>query len=403
MAPRRPKIVHFITRLELGGAQQNTLYCVAHHDRKRFDVGLWAGEGGVLDANARALGRTDVRILPWLVHPIDPVRDALAVIRLASMLRDVDLLHTHSSKAGILGRVAGRLAGVPGIVHTVHGWSFNDIQAAATRRLYHEAERAAARVTNRIVCVARFDRDRGLASGIGHASQYRIVRSGIDSSLYDAPAGARERVREALGVASHEVVVGSIANFKPQKSPLDFVEASRLACLRDPRLRFFIAGDGDLMPEAERAIAKAGLGGVVHLLGWRDDVPELLAGMDIFLLTSLFEGLPRVVLQATAASVPVVATDTGGVAEVIVDGETGRLVPPANPAAAAEAIVALAHDPDLRRRFAAAARSRLGGEFEIRRMVSDLEDLYEDVLARTPEDSAAATSGSHLGAASSKN
>ena len=139
MASRRPRIVHLITRLELGGAQQNTLYCVEHHDRERFDVGLWAGAGGRLDARAREIGEADVRILPWLVHPIDPVRDAVALLRLASMLRDVDLLHTHSSKAGILGRAAARLAGLPGIVHTVHGWSFNDVQPAVVRRLYVEA------------------------------------------------------------------------------------------------------------------------------------------------------------------------------------------------------------------------------------------------------------------------
>ncbi len=402
MASRRPKIVHLITRLELGGAQQNTLYCVEQHDRMRFAVGLWAGEGGILDARARSMEEADVRIVPWLVHPIDPARDAIAVTRLASLLRDVDLVHTHSSKAGILGRAAARLAGVPGIVHTVHGWSFNDVQPAVTRRFYVEAERAAARVTDRIVCVARFDRERGLGAGIGHPSQYRIVRSGIDPRLYVAPEGTRERVRRALGAGPQDVVVGSIANFKPQKGPLDFVEAARRARLRDPRLRFFIAGDGDLRPAAERAIADAGLGDAVHLLGWRDDVPELLAAMDIFLLTSLFEGLPRVVLQAMAASVPVVATDTGGVAEVVLDGKTGRLVPPGDPAAAAEAIVALAEHTDTRRRFAASARALLGAEFDSGRMVRDLEDLYDDVLERKPRDPAAATSVSHLGAASSR-
>ena len=384
MASKLPKIVHLITRLELGGAQQNTLFCVEHHDRKRFRVGLWAGDGGILDASARAIGAADVRILPWLVHPIAPVRDAIAVMRLASMLGDVDLLHTHSSKAGILGRAAARMAGLPGIVHTVHGWSFNDAQPAVVRRFYVEAERIAARVTDRIVCVSRFDRDRGLASGIGHASQYRILRSGIDASLYGAPRGARERLRQYLGATPEDVVVGSIANFKPQKSPPDFIEAARRARLGDPRLRFFIAGDGALRPAVERAIAKADLGGAVHLLGWRDDVPELLAATDIFLLTSLFEGLPRVALQAMAASVPVVATDTGGIAEVVVPGETGLLVPPGNPAAAAEAILALARDPERRRRFAAAAQSRLGDEFDNRRMVRDLEDLYDEVLGQMP-------------------
>jgi glycosyltransferase involved in cell wall biosynthesis len=401
MASRTPTIVHLITRLELGGAQQNTLYCVKHHDRARFAVGLWAGEGGILDAEARAIEGADVRMLPWLVHPVAPARDATAVVRLASMLRDVDLLHTHSSKAGILGRAAARIAGVQGIVHTVHGWSFNDAQPTAVRRLYVEAERAAARVTDRIVCVARFDRDRGIDSGIGHASQYRVLRSGVDASLYEAPEGARARVRERLGATPQEVVVGSIANFKPQKSPLDFIEAARRARLREPRLRFFIAGDGILRPAVERAIAAADLGGVVHLLGWRDDVPELLAAMDIFLLTSVFEGLPRVVLQAMAASVPVVATDTGGVGEIVVDGDTGRMVPPGNPRAAADAIVELANDPEMRRRIATAARSRLGDEFDIRRMLRELEDLYDEVLGR-PFLRGAATSSSHLGAAPSK-
>jgi glycosyltransferase involved in cell wall biosynthesis len=277
----------------------------------------------------------------------------------------------------------------------VHGWSFNDAQPAVLRRFYVEAERAAARVTDRIVCVSRFDRDRGLDSGIGHAAQYRIFRSGIDASLYQAPRGARERLREQLGASPEDVVVGSIANFKPQKSPLDFVEAARRARLSNPRLRFLIAGDGALRPSVERAIAKADLGGVVHLLGWRDDVPELLAAMDIFILTSLFEGLPRVVLQAMAASVPVVATDTGGVAEVVVDGETGFLVPPGNPAAAAAAIVALAGDPKTRERFAAGARARLGDEFDNRRMLRDLEDAYDELLGRTPREGAA-TTPSHL-------
>jgi glycosyltransferase involved in cell wall biosynthesis len=402
MARRRPKIVHLITRLELGGAQQNTLYCVEHHDRDRFEVGLWAGEGGILDGSARAIERADVRILPWLVHPVAPARDLAAVLRLAPMLRDVDLLHTHSSKAGILGRVAARLAGVRVVVHTVHGWSFNDVQPPATRRLYVEGERAAARITDRIVCVARADRERGLASGIGHDQQYRILRSGIDPSLYAAPAGARERLRASIGASPADVVVGSITNFKLQKGPLDLVEAARLARLRDRRLVFVVAGDGPLRGAVESAIAQASLNEAIHLLGWRDDVPDLLAAMDIFLLTSLFEGLPRVVLQAMAASVPVVATDTGGVAEVVAHGETGLLVPPGKPAAAADAVVALAGDASARARFAGAAWSRLGDEFDIRRMVPDLEDLYENLLTGRSSAAGPATSASHLGAPSSR-
>jgi glycosyltransferase involved in cell wall biosynthesis len=394
MAPSRPKIVHLITRLELGGAQQNTLYCVKHHDRARFSVGMWAGQGGRLDDEARALAETDVRLFPWLLHPIDPFKDARAIIRLASMLAGVDLLHTHSSKAGIVGRIAARLAGVPAVVHTVHGWSFNDVQPAWTRRAYIEAERAAARMTDRIVCVSESDRDRGLSAGIGHPLQYRILRSGIEPELYTAPPGSRDRVRASIGASPDEIVVGSIANFKPQKGPLDFVECARLAREREPRLRFFVAGDGPMRGDVERAIARAGLESTVHLLGWRDDVAELFAAMDIFLLTSLFEGLPRVVLQAIAASVPVVATHTGGVAEVLTAGASGELVPPGRPEAAAAAVVALASNPKHRQRLAESASAVLGSEFDIRIMVRRLEALYGELVG--------ATQMSHLGSLSSK-
>jgi len=392
MGSERASIVHLITRLDLGGAQQNTLYCVEHHDRRRFRVSLWSGEGGLLDAQARGIRDADVRLLPWLRHPIVPGADARALVRLTAMLREVDLVHTHSSKAGIVGRIAARAAGVRGIVHTVHGWSFNATQRRATRRAFIEMERMAARLTDRIVCVSRADLEAGLALGIGDAAQYRLLRSGIDPSLYLVAAGARERVRASLGFRPEDVVVGCVANFKAQKGPLDFVESARRARERSPRLKFFIAGDGELRDDVVRAVREARLEDAVRLLGWRSDVPDLLAATDIFLLTSLFEGLPRVVLQAMAAGVAVVATNTGGVAEVVVDGVTGFLVPPGRPDVAAEAVARLGGDEAARRGMGAAGRSHLSAEFDIRRMVCDLEALYDETLERTP-----ATSASHLG------
>jgi glycosyltransferase involved in cell wall biosynthesis len=282
----------------------------------------------------------------------------------------------------------------------VHGWSFNDRQSPQVRRLYVEAERAAARVTDRIVCVARHDVTRGMEQGIGHSSQYVVLRSGIDPALYAAPEGARADLRSAIGATEGSVVVGTIANFKPQKAPLDFVEAARLAFAKNPSLRFVFAGDGPMRPDVERAIDGAGLRGVVTLLGWRDDVPNVLAGMDIFLLSSLFEGLPRVVLQAMAASVPVVVTDTGGVTEVVTDGETGIVVPPGRPESAAAAIVTLAADESARARLAGAARERLGDEYDIDRMVARLESIYDELLDERVRSKTPATSASHLGSES---
>jgi len=304
------------------------------------------------------------------------------VAQLASALAGADLVHTHSSKAGVLGRLAARWAGVRAVVHTVHGWSFNDVQPRAIRRAYVEIERAAARITDRLVCVAEADRSRGLAEGIGHEGQYVVLRSGIEPSAYVAEPGTRERVRAALGFGDADIVVGTIGNLKPQKAPLDLVEAARRAFEKDPRLRFIVAGDGPLRGESERAIESAGLAGVVRLLGWREDIADLLAAMDVFLLTSRFEGLPRAALQAIAASVPVIATDTGGISEIVHDGESGYLVPVANVSAAAERLVALAGDSALRSRMAVAAGARLGAEFDIGTLVADLERLYDGLLGR---------------------
>lgn len=382
MVDERPLVLHVITLLELGGAQQNTLYSVAHHDRDRFRVALLAGKGGVLDEDALRIPDAEVRLLPSLRREISPVGDPVALVALARAFRRMRpaIVHTHSSKAGILGRLAARLARVPRVVHTVHGWSFNDTQPRPVRTLYRSLERVAARATDRIVCVSERDRETGIALGIGSPDRYALVRSGIDLAEFAPRPERRAAVRAALGVAEGEILVGAVACLKPQKAPLDLVEAAASARARDPRLRFVLAGDGELRGPVEERARSLGLGESFRILGWRRDVPDLLAAMDLFLLTSLFEGLPRSVLQAMSAGVPIVATAAGGTPEVVRDRETGRLVPPGRPAEAAEAILDLAADLEGRTALATAARRRIGEEFDIRGMVRRLDRLYEEIL-----------------------
>ena len=175
-------------------------------------------------------------------------------------------------------------------------------------------------------------------------------------------------------------VVGTVACLKEQKAPLDFVQSAVIAIRSRPNLRFFIAGDGPLRPEVEKAIRDAGTEGRIRLLGWRRDVVDLLHAMDLFLLTSLFEGLPRAVLQSMAAGTPVVATAVDGTPEVVVDGETGLLVPPARPEEAAAAVLRLAGDDELAGSLARNAAGRLGEQFDISAMVRELDDLYGRLL-----------------------
>jgi glycosyltransferase involved in cell wall biosynthesis len=378
--------LHLITKLELGGAQQNTLFCTAHHDRSRFEVDLLAGRGGILDEEALTIPEAHVELLPYLKHPISPLRDLEAMLRLRAYFkaRRIDLVHTHSSKAGILGRTAALLAGVPVILHTIHGWSFNPTQPLWVRRLFVGLERGAAGVADRLIAVSAANREAGLRAGIGRASRYMVLHSGIDVQSCLDVSRSRAAVRRELGWDDSHTVVGSIACLKPQKAPQDFVRAAAAAYALDPSFRFFIAGDGDLRRDVEALIRRLDLGNVVRLLGWRRDVPDLLGAMDLFLLTSLFEGLPRVVLQAMAAGVPVVATAVDGTPEVVEEGVTGLLVPPGRPDLAAQRLLEMAGDRPLRRRCVEGARRRLDRSFDIRRMVRRLDRLYLSLLEDRP-------------------
>jgi glycosyltransferase involved in cell wall biosynthesis len=361
---------------------------VAHHDRERFDVELIAGRGGQLDEDARAITDAAVRIVPFLKHPMAPWSDLVALLRLRAYFksRGVDLVHTHSSKAGLIGRLAAFLAGVPAVVHTAHGWSFNRTQATGVRRAFVALERLVAPLTDRLIMVSRRSLEEGLARGIGRQRQYEIVRSGVDAAALARPGRARDAMRREWGIEPHHVLVGTVACLKPQKAPLDFVRAAAEAHARCDRLRFVIAGDGELRAEVEALVHRLGLDGVVRMLGWRRDVADLLHAMDVFLLTSRFEGLPRAVLQAMAAGVPVVATAVDGTPEVVRDRRTGLLVPPENPLAAAEALLELVADDGLRRRCAERARAALGEAFDVHRMVRDVERIYISLLedARCP-------------------
>jgi len=381
---RRYRVLHLITRLELGGAQQNTLYCARHHDRECFDVELIAGSGARLDDEALAIPDLTVQLVPWLKHSISPLHDLLAVLRLRNYFRraGIDLVHTHSSKAGILGRLAANLAGVPAVVHTVHGWSFNTTQTPLRRNLFISLERWVAPMTDSLVVVAAKHIQTGLNEEIGRESQYGVLRSGIDPAIYRNPTRPRGELRGELGFNASDFVVGTIANMKPQKASLDFVETAAKAYAKNPTLRFLFAGDGEQMPQVRARVAQEGLEDVTRLLGWREDVPDLLNAMDAFLLTSRFEGLPRVVLQAMAAGRPVVATAVDGTPEVVEDDVTGLLAAAGDTEGLAEHLDRLSRDPELSKRLAREATQRLGQEFDIRKMVTDLDRLYLSLLQR---------------------
>lgn len=339
---RRISVAHLITMLELGGAQENTLYTCAHLDRARFEVSLLFGPGGMLDDEAARL--TDARIvpIPHLVRPIAPADDARCIAELVRHLREIrpDIVHTHSSKAGILGRLAAKAAGVPRIVHSIHGFGFYEGQAKIAHALFLNAERAAARVTDAFIGVSRSNLAEGRALGlIGAQQEAVLIRSGFDLKAFRRECARGPALRAELGFGPDDEVLVSVANLKPQKDPLTLVRALSEVVRARPRTVLLYAGDGELRGEVEREIARLSLGDHVRLLGWRRDVPALIAAADVVVLSSIFEGLPRSAVQALVARRPFVGTRVDGTAEVIRNGRNGFLVEPRSPARLATAII----------------------------------------------------------------
>jgi glycosyltransferase involved in cell wall biosynthesis len=396
------RVAHVITRLDLGGAQDNTLHTVTQLGDP-YEAHLFAGPGGLLDGEAASRLGGALTFVPSLVHPIRPIRDLVAVRDLARAFRRLRpaIVHTHSSKAGIVGRAAARLAGVPLVVHSIHGFGFHDRQPAWVRRTLVAAERAARPWTTHFISVAGVHLARGAALGIVDPDRASVIRSGVHlGSLAAAADRAAARgtpaLRASLGLPPDGPIVGMVACLKPQKAPLDFVEAAARVAARRPDARFVMVGDGELRAAvASRALA-LGLDRRLHLLGWRRDVPDLLAAFDVVALTSLWEGLPRVVPESIAAGRPLVVTAVDGAAEILRHEENALLVPPSDPAATAEQMLRLLQDPALARRLVAAARPLLA-EFDIDRMVREQETLYARLVREVPEAAHAAPGGRGAG------
>jgi glycosyltransferase involved in cell wall biosynthesis len=373
----RIKVAHVVTRLDFGGAQQNTLATVRGLDPARFDALLICGEGGYLDAEVKADRAVRTRFLDSLVREVSPARDFLAFLELWSVFQAErpDVVHTHSSKAGILGRLAAALAGVPVVIHTYHGFGFHDRQSAPLKALYVALERLCARFTTRLVFVSRANAAYAERHGLGRAEGATVIRSGVRLADFPAEVDAA-KLKMSAGIGMHKKVVVCVGNLKPQKNAADFVAAAAKAAAAVPEARFVYLGDGPQRRALEAKAFALGLEGKLLFLGWRRDGAQWLAASDVFALTSLWEGLPRALVEALRTGLPSVCYATDGVVDVLRDGENGYLIPPGDVDAFAGRLVQLLTDDALRRRLGAAAAGSIGPEFDLDGMVRAQEALY---------------------------
>jgi glycosyltransferase involved in cell wall biosynthesis len=381
------KIRHLtlITKLELGGAQQVALYTAQHLPTTQYEKYLIAGQGGLLDNAARALPGVEVRLWKAFKHPILPWFDLWTAWRLAVFMRrhKIQIVHTHSSKAGLLGRLAASWAKVPLVVHTVHGWPFHEQQHPLARFLYITLERWAARRTTVLVAVSAATRDTGLKFNIGLPEQYAIIYPGSDLTAFKPGTLAqRKAVRREFGFGPEAPLVGMVANLKPQKAPLDFIKAAGEVYKQHPETRFLLVGDGPLKARVKAENIAQGLGRALVLTGWRQDVARIMGALDLLAHSSLWEGLPCVFAQALAAGVPAVVTAVAGAGEIIKPGKNGVLVTPGKPAELAQALRRLLEKPAMLKKMKKTAPGSVR-DFRFPVMQAQIQNLYQKHLKIT--------------------
>jgi glycosyltransferase involved in cell wall biosynthesis len=409
------RVLHIITRMVRGGAQENTLTTVAgiHHRgwESTLVTGPSHGPEGSLEPECLAAGIRLIRA-PELVREFSPLQDLSTLRRLTTLLRKErpHIVHTHTSKAGILGRLAARRAEVPVVVHTPHGHVFHGYGGRWKSSAFVQAERYCAPMADRLVALTPAELRDHLVLGVGRKEQWTVIHSGVDFAPFEACRGVGDQVRAELDVPAAAMVLGTVGRLVPVKGQRTLIDAFARLAPRYPRLHLLVVGDGplhgDLVSQAKaqglavvvhcgitaprpvnRPVDSGGSGlrpahpgCVVHFLGLRQDVPRLLSAMDLFVLPSLNEGMGRVLVEAMAMELPCVASAVSGVPDVVEAGGTGLLVPPQNAESLAATLRTLLDDPALALEMGRRGRRKVIPEFSKERMIQKLEALYRELL-----------------------
>jgi glycosyltransferase involved in cell wall biosynthesis len=384
------RVLHVITRLIVGGAQENTLYTVIGQQRTpgmrvTLLAGIDNGPEGNLHQQAHAAG-VDLALMDELIRPIAPRTDAVALAKLIAFMRRgrYHLVHTHSSKAGILGRIAARAAGVPIVVHSMHGLAFGEHASRTQNALYASLERLAAPLTHRFISVCDATRNAALAVGAGRPERHTTIYSGfpIEPFLEVHKTLDVAAAKQRVGLLPEHLVVGKVARLFPQKGHDYFFEAARTIAAREPRARFLLVGDGILRPELEARATEWGIRDRFVFAGLvpPDAVPALMQAMDVVVHTSVREGLARVIPQASAVGKPVVGFALDGAPEAIQHGRSGFLTKPYDAAEVAARVLEILDDEPRRRSMGEVGRAFAAANFPVEVMVERITAVYRELV-----------------------
>jgi glycosyltransferase involved in cell wall biosynthesis len=391
------KVIHIITRLDMGGSAQNTLDTCLNLNHSKYDVYLIHGlslesemtqkeRSTVAKRIAKAkLRGVKVITLDTLVRQIDIIKDLKTFFSLWRIMRHAKpiIVHTHTSKAGLLGRLSAWFAGIPLIVQTPHGHVFYGHFGSLGSKFFLLLEKLAARLTDRLVALTEQERMDYVKFAVAPSSKLLTIHSGVKLDRYLNGQFDEIRKREFLGFTEHDLVIGFVGWLLPIKGVMHLLKAMEIICNKYPHARLVYVGKGELEKDLKAETERLGLTANVKFLGWRDDVEKIMPLFDIFVLPSLNEGMGRVLVEAMAAARPVVASEVGGIPDLVKPGENGILVPPGNTQALAAGIMQLIDQPKKAKKMGQLGR-RLSRNYMLETMIQKIEDLYEELLNKGP-------------------
>ena len=391
------RVMRIISRMNIGGPATHVVLLNAGLDRGGYDCLLVTGSEGANEGSLRDLAlSSDLRLamIPELGREIAPWSDFVTVVKLYRLMRRErpHVVHTHTAKAGFVGRIAARLAGVPVVLHTFHGHVFHGYFSPAKTQLFLLIERFGARLSTRIITISPRLREEIVQFGVTGREQIEVIPLGFELEAFASQQRGAGHFKHSLGLPPNVKLVGAVGRLVPIKNIPLLLEAAALARQEDPDIRIVIVGDGALREALEARAEALGLGQAVVFAGWRRDLASVYADLDAVVISSHNEGTPASLIEAMATGCPVVSTRVGGVPDLIGDGETGRLVSPGEREALAAALLELFREPERTARMAELAQRQVLERHQARRLVANVDRLYRQLLTAAGHPRSAALS-----------
>ena len=377
---KKIKLLHVITHLPIGGAQDNTLYTVELLNKDKYDISLSCNLDGELVSRAKKVKNLKLYDVPNLRREVSIINDIRAFLYLYKLIKkeNFTIIHTHSSKAGFLGRIAAMLNKTPIVIHTIHGFAFHDYMNSFKKNIFIYLEKLSAKWTHGLVTVSNLNKKKVVDLGIAPIEKLKNIYSGIDLTLFINEKN--DQFRKELNLDSNHLLLGSVGRLSNQKDPITMIEAFCIVIKRFPNAHLTLVGDGELRDEILIKIDQLQLNGRVHLTGNKNDPWKIYHSLDLFIMSSIYEGLGRSITEALSCGVPVVCTSVEGVPEIVRDNKTGILVPPKDPGALATGIIKSLNDMDNARKMAEEGRKFVNENFDVKKMVDDIDTLYDTLL-----------------------